>query len=145
MKELISILLFFAVLIVGFGFIGRQVELNSHSSFDDVHDTHPNSVAIAHLENLGLVKGTSGKNFEPDKGITRAELAVILVRTQEGKDFEPDDFATGLFDDAVGHWAEKWIKAAWASGLMRPCEFNKFCPDAGITRGDAAQLFTEGY
>jgi N-acetylmuramoyl-L-alanine amidase len=48
--------------------------------FRDVPDTHWAKASIERLANLGIFKGDDQGRFNPDKPITRAEIAVVLDR-----------------------------------------------------------------
>lgn len=50
------------------------------SMFRDVSETHWAKASIERLANLGIFKGDDQGRFNPDKPITRAEIAVVLDR-----------------------------------------------------------------
>jgi N-acetylmuramoyl-L-alanine amidase CwlA len=48
--------------------------------FKDVKESNWAYKAIEDLSNLGILKGDTEGNFNPDKPITRAEIAVVIYR-----------------------------------------------------------------
>ncbi|MBT2291403.1 beta-lactamase family protein [Paenibacillus albidus] len=51
------------------------------SSFMDLQDDSPYTPSIHQLEAIGLLQGTSEKQYHPTLPVTRAEFAALLVRT----------------------------------------------------------------
>ena len=93
------------------------------------------NIAISTVEKLGIVKGYENSNFEPDKPITRAELAAIATR------FDKNDITLyENFSDISGHWAEDSIKKAVALGWVKGYPDGTFKPDEPITRAEAMTL-----
>lgn len=74
--------------------------------------------------------------------ITRSDLAALigfrlaaLLRTDRPRD-------VGVITDIRGHWAEPWMLAVAAAGLMDPYENHTFQPRALVRRVDFAQTVT---
>ena len=84
----------------------------------------------------GIMEGTGGHLFSPYSDLTRAEAAAITVRFLN----LPLDGKSPPFDDVKGHWAEKYIAAAFKSGHMVGVEGGSFMPDEVLTREQAATL-----
>lgn len=87
-----------------------------------------------------IIEGVGGDNFAPDKSITRAEFAAILVkalglmRTGTGKDTYKDVEKTDWYYDAVSIASEYGIINGYGEG--------KFGPADEITREQAAAMIT---
>jgi hypothetical protein len=87
-----------------------------------------------------IIEGVGGDNFAPDKSITRAEFAAILVkalglmRTGIGKDTFKDVEKTDWYYDAVSIASEYGIINGYGEG--------KFGPADEITREQAAAMIT---
>jgi hypothetical protein len=65
---------------------------------------------IEELASLGITGGCGGGNYCPDAGVTRAQMAVFLLKTANGSSYTPP-VATGIFGDVpVGAFAADWIE-----------------------------------
>ena len=89
---------------------------------------------------LGITKGCGNGNFCPNASVTKAQMAVFMVRQALGG----DDFSyntTPYFKDVPStHWAFKWVQKAYELGLAKPCDNNgNFCPNQNVTRADMAK------
>jgi hypothetical protein len=76
----------------------------------------------------------------PDDLVTRAEMAVFLLRSIYGKDYRPPS-AVGIFEDVpVNHWAANWIEALYDEGITGGCSTDPalYCPDDLVTRDEMA-------
>ncbi len=65
-----------------FAFLGvqRKEEVNHMGKFKDVDDKKWYAASVDKAAELGLMNGTSADKFEPEKSLTRAELAAVAVR-----------------------------------------------------------------
>ncbi len=79
----------------------------------------------------------------PDVPITRAEIAVVMVRAVHGPDFVPPPASGAIFEDVpASHWAAKWIEQLWNDGYIAGCSETPrlYCPENPITRAEMAVL-----
>ncbi len=90
---------------------------------------------IEQLAALGAVGGYSDGTFKPDNTITRAEFVTILVKAFKLEKKEGRKFA-----DTAAHWAESYIAAALAHGIVSGCDNDIFRPDDLITREQMAVM-----
>lgn len=102
--------------------------------FTDVEFERWSRVAIATMENAGIVKGYPDDTFRPKNNMTRAEFAAVAARFDEIA-YEGAD----LFSDIAGHWAADEINSAASKGWIKGFE-GKFRPDDYITRAEAVTL-----
>lgn len=107
----------------------------SAASFTDIA-RHKNRAAIETLCALGAVNGRSASRYEPDAGLTRAEFAVILVRAAGLVPKTDGAFA----DVAASDWYAPYVGAAHASGVVGGVSYDRFAPNAPITRQEAATM-----
>lgn len=92
--------------------------------YPDVPATHWASTYIGLARQTGLMMGDPDGRFRPDEPISRAEVAVIAVRL---KQLKPE--AKGSpFADTHNHWADTWIAAAAADGIVTGFDGNVFRP-----------------
>jgi len=108
--------------------------------FDDVPSTHPAYRSIGRLGGEGYVAGcqTEPPKFCPNRAMTRAEIAVLIVRAVNGATYEPPA-PVGLYPDVpVDFWGAKWIEDAEGMGAM---DDGLFHPDIPARRSDVAVLF----
>lgn len=85
----------------------------------------------------GIMNGVSASSFAPDRSLTRAETAVILVRMLR---LPAAPTETSAFSDTSLHWAKQEIASAQYSGLLNGRGDNLFYPDSPISRQEMAVL-----
>jgi uncharacterized protein YkuJ len=90
---------------------------------------------IIMLINAGILSGYPDGSFQPDKTVTRAEFAVMLV-----KSLQLQSPSTVIFADITSHWARESIAIALAHGIVSGFDQNTFGPDHFITREQAAAM-----
>lgn len=113
----------------------------------------PNSVyAIEKLRRLGYVKGIGDNLFDPLSPMTRAQIAVLIVRAQLWPDFEPKPEKPYFFsyapkvevemppDVPQDAWYYEWVRMALGLELMDTID-GKFLPDSSARRADVVSLF----
>jgi len=89
-----------------------------------------------------LVSGCSATLFCPEAKVTRADLAVFLVKAKHGASYVPPA-ATGLFADVPPtHWAAPWIERLYRDGISAGCSQSPllFCPSQTVNRATMAVL-----
>jgi hypothetical protein len=60
--------------------VNGQVIVTGNSSFTDIHDNEWGAAILGWMENQGLISGYPDGSFKPDRPITRAEFAQLLVK-----------------------------------------------------------------
>jgi len=108
------------------------------SPFDDVSDDASYAEAVTTLSSLGLFKGDDQGNFNPDKTITRAEFAAVIVRTMGMGD--PGPTATVFTDVPATHWGSGYIQAATQMGILAGYGDGNFGPDDPVTYEQAVKM-----
>lgn len=88
---------------------------------------------------LGLVKGYPKNLFHPEKGITRAELVTLLVRTLPVRDEELMPNAS-FRDVKPAHWAAKQINYAVEKKLVTGYPDGKFLPNKVLSRAEGITI-----
>ena len=105
----------------------------------------PEGFAVDWIEQLvaeGISDGCGGGRFCPDVAVTRAQAAVLTLKTSQGAAYTPPA-AVGIFADVpVGAFAADWIEDLFARGITAGCSTSPrlYCPGAAVTRGQLAAL-----
>lgn len=91
--------------------------ISAGSVFPDVDDSAPYAEAVEHLNEAGIMKGSSSGNFNPNSTVTRAEMATILCNAvNEIDNIVPvGDIFTDVSKD---HWASGYIARASTLGFI---------------------------
>ncbi|MFZ5879759.1 MAG: S-layer homology domain-containing protein [Chloroflexota bacterium] len=78
-------------------------------------------------------------NYCPETGVTRAQMAIFLLRSKYGAEYTPPPATGAIFGDIpAGHWAAAWIEQLAAEGITGGCSGGNYCPDTPITRDQMA-------
>ncbi len=86
--------------------------------------------------------GVSPLIYCPENNVTRAEMAVFLLRSKHGGGYTPPP-ATHVFSDmpvAGKEWMEPWVDEFYAEGMTTGCGTSPliFCPENYVTRAEMA-------
>jgi len=106
--------------------------------FADVPPADPFYPSVDRIAQLGITAGCSADSYCPDSNVTRAQMAVFLLKAMYGSTYTPPA-TTGLFSDVPSsHWAAAWIEQLYREGVTSGCGQGRFCPDAVISRAEMA-------
>jgi hypothetical protein len=110
--------------------------------FADVPASHPFAAWIEQLYLLQITGGcaTNPLRYCPDSTVTRAEMAVFLLRTKYGSGYNPPP-ATGIFADVpIANQFAPWIEQLYLLGITGGCGTNplRYCPDSPVARDQMA-------
>ncbi len=109
------------------------------AGFRDV-DGHWATDAITALTKNGIIQGTGGYKFEPNRPITRAEAVALLIKA-----FPPAGGSTrdvSFKDLKASHWAYNSIRDAVHAGWIQGYSDNTFAPDRNVTRAEMAMMLS---
>ena len=94
---------------------------------------------IEALKNEGITEGYPDGTYRPDQGVTRAEMAVFLLRAEHGASYTPTAVAHSRFNDVPDeHWAKNWIEALADEGITAGYPDGGYHPDQIVTRAEMA-------
>ncbi len=94
---------------------------------------------IEELASLGVTGGCGGGNYCPDASVTRAQMAVFLLKTLLGSGYVPPTATGTVFADVnIGDFAADWIEDLADRGITGGCGGGNYCPGAPNTRGQMA-------
>ena len=110
-------------------------------------DVLPGDFAADWIEDLGnrnISAGCGGGNYCPSQPITRAEMAVLLLKTSQGADYVPPPATGMVFADVhIGDFAADWIEDLANRGVTAGCDpVPNFCPTRSVTRAEMAVFLT---
>ncbi|KAB7707203.1 hypothetical protein F9802_09355 [Bacillus aerolatus] len=118
-------------------FIGRALNVNTNQAkapaFQDISPLGTAAYPyIAALTERGVF--SKADHFHPNRTLTRAELAKIMVTAFSLPEAKGPDFT----DVPDSHWAAKYIDALAAAGITSGTSPTTFSPDGQVTRGQLA-------
>ena len=108
--------------------------------FADVSTGHWAAAWIEQLAAEGITTGCGDGNYCPEDFVSRAQMAVFLLRAKHGSGFVPPAATGSLFADvALDHWAAAWIEQLFAEGITVGCDGGvNYCPASSVTRTEMA-------
>ena len=117
--------------------------------FEDVALDYWAAAWIEQFYQDGITKGcdTDPLSYCPEQQVTRAEMAIFLLRAKYGSSYSPPT-ATGVFSDvSSGYWAADWIEQLYAEGITTGCGDSplRFCPDDSVTRDQMAAFLVRTF
>jgi hypothetical protein len=110
-------------------------------SFSDVPPTHWAWKFVENLYTRGVstVCGQSPLTYCPDIAMTRAEMAIFLLRAKEGSAYLPPDCTTPAFADVpCSDPHAPWINELVRRGVTAGCGGGNYCPNSPVTREQMA-------
>ncbi len=93
---------------------------------------------IQEMAKKGIVSGVTDTTFEPDRSITRAEFATLVVKALNLK----SDISAGFTDVPEGAWYASYVNAAANAGLISGYA-GEFRPEDAITREEMAVVIVK--
>ena len=97
----------------------------------------------------GITAGCGGGNYCPSSSITRAQMAVFLLRAEHGSAYVPPPATGTVFGDVhTNTFGADWIEQLYAEGITGGCQSGTpplYCPNASVTRGQMAVFLLKIY
>ncbi len=119
--------------------------VNSNAGFGDVAVDYWAAAWIKQLAAEGITSGCGSGNYCPDSTVTRAQMAIFLLKAKHGLSYSPPN-ASGVFSDVpVGYWADKWIEQLAVEGITGGCSIGHYCPDSSVTRAQMAVFLVKTF
>lgn len=151
-KRLLALVLACAA-IAGMLVLPSSAGAASTTAFTDIYDTNVAQAAET-LRLLGIVSGTGGTAFSPDRALTRAEFCKLAVELMGNGDKVAAQMNRTVFQDVPStHWARGYIAVATQGtttgsgdtatttpGIIRGDAYGNFNPDRAITYGEAVTI-----
>jgi hypothetical protein len=110
------------------------------ADFLDVPQGHAFHDFVEGVFRASVTAGCGGGSFCVDRPLTRAQAAVLLLKSRFGPFHVPPP-ATGIFADVPpGSFAADWIEELASLGITGGCGGGDYCPSAPVTRAQMAVL-----
>jgi hypothetical protein len=115
--------------------------------FVDVPCPSPFADWVEQLATEGVTGGCGGGNYCPGGSVTRAQMAVFLLKTSQGAGYAPPP-ATGIFGDVpVGSFAADFIEDLYNRGITGGCSASPllYCPGSSVSRQQMATFLVRTF
>jgi hypothetical protein len=100
---------------------------------------------IEQLFHEGITGGCGGGDYCPDEAVTRAQMAVFLLKVEHGSSYAPPACA-GLFEDVpCPSQFANWIEELDHEGITGGCGGGDYCPGNSNTRGQMAVFLVKTF
>lgn len=107
--------------------------------FADVPTDHWAAPWIEQLLLEGITAGCGDGNYCPENNVTRAQMAVFLLRAKHGANYIPPAASGTMFGDVPStNWAAAWIEQLYSEGITAGCGNGNYCPENDVTRAEMA-------
>ncbi|NMI06915.1 hypothetical protein HF638_23275, partial [Paenibacillus sp. SZ31] len=127
----------YAVMVVGQAASAPTPDTKPTINFDDI-SAHWAKASIKQAVSSGIATGYQDGTFKPDKTVTRAEFAVMLMNALKT---QGAGAALTFTDTAkIGSWAQKAVAQAVQAGIINGYEDGTFRPAGEITRAEMATM-----
>ena len=111
------------------------------ATFTDVSEDASYNEAVQIMTSLGLLVGYEDGTFGPDKTITRAEFAAVMVRAMNMEDAAKGaSVNTGFTDVPADHWSSGYVAVASQAGLILGYGDGTFGPDNEVLYEEAIKM-----
>jgi hypothetical protein len=106
---------------------------------------------VEEFYDYGITSGCAADplRYCPERAVTRAEMAVFILRAIHGAGWTPPA-QSGTFTDvpvAGKEWMEPWIEAFYDAGITSGCSADplSFCPEREVTRAELAVFILRAF
>jgi CSLREA domain-containing protein len=105
-------------------------------------DVPSDAFAAAWIEQMvaeGITSGCGNGNYCPNSTVTRAQMAVFLLRAKYGAAYSPPVATGTVFTDVPSNgFAAAFIEQLVSEGITSGCGGGNYCPNSSITRAQMA-------
>lgn len=112
--------------------------------FSDVPEDAPWTPSVAWAYGQGLIQGTGGLLFTPERPITREEAAILLRRyaASVGRDTSFPDLARCNDNEDISPWADDSLYWAAGIGLMEWSEGGRLDPQGTLNQAQLDRILS---
>ena len=121
--------------------------VGTDTGFSDVPVSYWAAAWIKQLASEGITGGCGTGLYCPESKVSRAEMAIFLLRGMHGSSYTPPAVGTdtGFGDVPVSHWAAAWIKQLAVEGITSGCGAGNYCPETRVTRSEMAIFLVRAF
>ena len=105
-------------------------------------DVPPGAYAYDFIEDFskrGITNGCGVGTYCPSRGVTRAEMAIFLLRTEHGSAYVPPAATGTMFSDVpITAFGAAFIEQLARESITLGCGGGRYCPDATVAREQMA-------
>jgi hypothetical protein len=100
---------------------------------------------IEQLAADGITRGCGDGNFCPNDSVTRAQMAVFLLRAMYGAEYVPPPYV-GVFNDVgADDFAADFIEQLAMDSITSGCGDGNYCPNDPVTRAQMAVFLVKAF
>ena len=131
MKKVLSFVLVLSMILGSFGMAFAAPSDVVGKDYED---------AVNVLMELGVVEGYKDGTYRPEKVVTRAEMATLIIKA-----LGLNDYAVGKsgFSDMAGHWADAYVAYAASLGFISGYGDGTFRPNQPVTYDQAITMVVQ--
>jgi hypothetical protein len=101
---------------------------------------------ISALATDGITSGCGAGNYCPNDNVSRAQMAIFLLRAMHGSTYTPTPATGTVFQDVpANYWAAAWIEQLAVEGITSGCGNGSYCPDALVTRAQMSIFLVKAF
>jgi hypothetical protein len=121
--------------------------VGTSTGFNDVAPTDFAAAWIKQLALEGITGGCGPSLYCPNASVTRAQMAIFLLRGEHGSGYTPPAVgaSTGFNDVAPTDFAAAWIKQLALEGITGGCGPSLYCPAGSVTRAEMAIFLVKAF
>jgi len=113
--------------------------------FPDVPASNPFAPWIEQLAAFHITGGCGNGNYCPNDPVTRAQMAVFLLKSEHGSAYIPP-VCTGVFPDVTcPSTFANWIEQIFTEGITGGCGNGNYCPAEPVNRGQMAVFLVKTF
>ena len=124
------------------GFTGAAADVTAQQ-YPDVHNSYWASGDINRLTEQCVLEGYPDGMFKPNKKVSRAEMATMVVKGYN-LDVTSDCDNLSFTDVPKKHWAHDYISKGVAENMIAGKSHDKFHPNENISRTEALTIMSKG-
>ncbi len=124
------------------------------ADFNDVPASNAFHASVERILRDQITAGCTGGNYCPNDPVTRAQMAVFLLRAEHGGSYVPPAASgTVFFDVHQADFAADWIEQLYSEGITGGCagpspgtgNLPLYCPSSAVTRAQMAVFLLKVY
>ncbi|HEY1252033.1 MAG TPA: S-layer homology domain-containing protein [Thermoanaerobaculia bacterium] len=113
--------------------------IGDDTPFADVLPSSPFYESIDTINRNGITGGCGNGDYCPTEGVSRAQMAVFILKSKYGSAYRPPPATGTVYVDVPRNaFAAAWIEELGHEGITSGCGGGKYCPDMTVTRAQMA-------